>query len=150
MHCVLLGITKLLLSLWFGSEHSRDEFYLGRSVSIIDKHLLEIEPPSCIITCKPHAISKHMKYFKASEYRAFLLYYSLPALAGLLPQKFWDHHALLVIAIYWLLQQSISPCQVEAWQAMVNQYCYQFSCTMSATWQQTYTYWFIFQTVSSY
>ena len=72
-----------------------------------------------------------MKYFKALEYRAFLLYYSLPALAGLLPQKFWDHHALLVIAIYWLLQQSISPRQVEACQAMLNQYCYQFSSLYS-------------------
>ena len=72
-----------------------------------------------------------MKYFKASEYRAFLLYYSLPALAGLFPQKYWDHHALLVIAIYWLLQQSISSHQVEVCQTMLNQYCYQFSSLYS-------------------
>ena len=96
----------------------------------LDQRLLEIQPPSCI-TRKSCSISKHMKYFKASEYRAFLLYYSLPALAGLLPQKYWDHHALLVIAIYWLLQQSISSHQVEVCQMMLNQYCYQFSSLYS-------------------
>ena len=100
MYCMLLGITKLLLSLWFGSEHSREEYYIERSVSIVNQRLLEIQSPSSI-TRKP---SKHTKYFKASEYRAFLLCYSVPALAGLLPQKYWDHHALLVIAVYWLLQ----------------------------------------------
>ena len=130
MHCVLLGITKLLLSLWFGSKHSREEYYIGRSVSTVDRRLLEIQPPSCI-THKPRSISNHMKYFKASEYRAFLLYYSVPALAGLLPQKYWDHHALLVIAVYWLLQQSMSSHQVEVCQAMLNKYCYQFSSLYS-------------------
>ena len=75
MHCVLLGITKLLLSLWFGSKHSREEYYIRRSVSTLDRYSLKIRPSSCI-TCKSRSISRHMKYFKASEYRAFLLYYS--------------------------------------------------------------------------
>ena len=57
MHCVLLDVTKLLLSLWFGLEHSREEYYIGRSVSIVDQRLLEIQPPSCI-TRKPRSISK--------------------------------------------------------------------------------------------
>jgi len=43
MHCVLLGITKLLLSLWFGSEHSKEEFYIERCVRTLDQHLLEIQ-----------------------------------------------------------------------------------------------------------
>jgi len=122
MHCVLIGITKLLMSLWFGSEHSRDPFYIGRSVSTIDKYLLEIQPPSCI-TRKPRAISKHMKYYKESEFKSFLLYYSLPLLTGILPQPYWDHHALLVVAIYTLLQQSVSPHQLDLCQALLTKYC---------------------------
>ncbi|XP_065892467.1 uncharacterized protein [Dysidea avara] len=126
MHCVLLGITKLLLSLWFSSEHSRDQFYIGRSASRVDKRLEEIQPPSCI-TRKPRSISKHMKYFKASEFKSFLLYYSLPLLSGILPQQYWDHHALLVIAIYNLLQHSVSPHQLDLCQTLLTKHCYQFS-----------------------
>ena len=37
MHCVLLGVVKSLLSLWFGSEHHRNVFYIGRSVELVDK-----------------------------------------------------------------------------------------------------------------
>ena len=130
MHCVLLGVTKLLLSLWFNSEHSTKPFYIGRSVTKVDQRLEGIKPPSCI-TRKPRALSKHRKYYKASEYRALLLYYSLPVLSGILPQQYWDHHALLVIAVYTLLQQSISLNQLECCQTMLNQYCFQFSSLYS-------------------
>lgn len=95
-------------------------------MSTIDKHLLEIQPPSCIAH-KPCAISKHMKYCKASEFKSFLLYYSLPLLTGILPQYYWDHHALLVVAICTLLQQPVSPHQLDLCQTLLTKYCYHFS-----------------------
>ena len=95
-------------------------------MSTIDKRLQEIQLPS-YITRKLRAISKHMKYYKESEFRSFLLYYSLPPLSGILPQPYWDHHALLVICIYKLLQQSVFPYQIDLCQTLLTKYCCQFS-----------------------
>ena len=56
MHCALLGVVKLLLSLWIGSENHTKEYYIGRKLNIIDRRLIEIQPPS-IITRKPRVNS---------------------------------------------------------------------------------------------
>lgn len=125
MHCVLLGVVRLLLSLWIGSEHHGKEHYIGRKLNVIDQRLMEINPPS-VITRKPRKLSTHFKYLKASEYRAFLLYYSIPALHGILPQRYWDHYSLLVISIQTLLKQSISDSQLLRCQQMINRFCQQF------------------------
>ena len=69
MHCVLLGVMKLLMSLWFNTMHNHEWYYIGRKVSLVDKRLSEINPPS-IITCRPRG-SEHFKFYKASEYRSF-------------------------------------------------------------------------------
>ena len=126
MHCVLLGVVKLLLSLWFVSERSRNHFYIGRSVALVDKRLKEIKPSSAI-SCNPRAISQHLKYFKASEYFSFLLYYSLPVLTGILPAQYWDHYCILVIAISGLLCKSISEEQITYCHHLLNTFCAQFS-----------------------
>ena len=126
MHCVLLGVMKSLLSLWFGSEHHRSDFYIGRSVELVDKRLKEIKPPLAI-SRNPRAISKHFKYFKASEYRAFLLYYCLPVLTGILPAQYWDYYCLLVVAISALLSESISSNQISYCSQLLNKFCAQFS-----------------------
>ena len=125
MHCLLLGVMKLLMSLWFGTAHNSKRYYIGRKIGLVDKRLTEINPPS-IITRKPHKLSKHFKYFKASEYRSFLLYYSLPVLSDILPQEYWNHYALLVISIHNLLQESISEDQLLCCEQMIKKFCSQF------------------------
>ena len=72
MHCVLLGVVKLLLSLWIRREHHSEGYYIGRKVVLIDKQLEEIKPPF-LITHKPCKLSVHFKHYKASEYRAFYM-----------------------------------------------------------------------------
>ena len=73
MHCTLLGVMKYLLSLWFNSEHSKEDYYIGRYVAVVDQRLQQIKPPS-VISWKPRAISEHLKYYEASELRSLLLY----------------------------------------------------------------------------
>jgi len=46
--------------------------------------------------------------FVASELKAWLLYYSLPSLDGVLPKKFLQHFVLFVEAIFILLGDNIS------------------------------------------
>ena len=97
----------------------------GTGIAFVDKRLLAIKPPSTI-TRRPRKLSEHMKYYKASEYRSFLLYYSLPVLRDVLPEDYWNHYALLVVSIYYLLQQSISEEQLANSEKMLKKFCRQF------------------------
>ena len=107
-----------LLSLWIGSEHHNEQYIIGRKINIVDSQLKAINPPS-VITCKPCKLSMHSKYMKASEYRAFLLYYSLPVLSGILPSQYLSHFSLSVMFIHTLLQQSISDRQILQCEDMI-------------------------------
>lgn len=55
MHGVLLGVTKMLLKLWFASEHSKEMWYCGTKVELADSKLLQIKPP-LNITRTPRSI----------------------------------------------------------------------------------------------
>ena len=51
MHCVLLGVTRMLLALWFGSENHDKMWYCGHQVSLCDDRLTSIRPPNYITRC---------------------------------------------------------------------------------------------------
>ena len=73
MHFILEGITKAFLDCWLTKQFN---FYIGDHEGDINKYLLRIKPPH-EFRRSPRPISKRF-YWKASEYRAWLLYYSLP------------------------------------------------------------------------
>lgn len=101
MHCFLLGITKMILKLWFNSEYSRELWYCGNRVKKADAKLLQIKPPNTI-TRVPRSIQQYRNYWKASEYRAWLLFYSLPVMLNILPNEYLVHHMLLVESVFTL------------------------------------------------
>ena len=123
MHCVLLGVTKMLLKLWFDSKHSKELWYCGDKIEEVDSKFLQIKPPSNI-TRTPRSIEQHRSYWKASEYRAWLLYYSIPVMLFILPTEYLAHHMLLVEAIYLLLQNSIAPEMLEKAEKLIQHYCF--------------------------
>lgn len=123
MHCVLLGVTKMLLKLWFNSEHSKELWYCGNQVEKADSKLLQIKPPTTI-TRVPRSIQQHRSYWKASEYRAWLLFYSLPVMLNILPTEYLAHHMLLVESVFILLQNSITHAMVKKAEAMIKHYCF--------------------------
>jgi len=55
----------------------------------------------------PRPISQACRW-KASEWRSWLLFYSLPLLSGMLPGQYFNHWMHLVSAIYLLLQPKVS------------------------------------------
>lgn len=123
MHCVLLGITKMLLALWTDNSYSAQPWYLGSNViKKLEQRYLEIKPPN-VITRTPRSMLKNLAHFKASELRAFLLYYSLPCLWGLLEEDYFQHLLLLVNAIFLLLQDSIPPSNIERSSSMLVHFC---------------------------
>ncbi|XP_038150334.1 uncharacterized protein LOC119789497 isoform X2 [Cyprinodon tularosa] len=104
-HNVCLGITRQLSTLWFDSSNKDSPWFIGKEINEVDRRLAKIKPP-VEITRTTRSLSER-KFWKASEWRAFLLFYSLPVLKGILPARFWNHLFLLVFGIYTLLQHTI-------------------------------------------
>lgn len=78
---------------------------LEKKIPEIDKHLSKIKP-SNEIHRMPRSIDC-LSFFKASELRAWLLFYSLPVLALYLPPEYTHHLSLLVASFHILLSDCI-------------------------------------------
>lgn len=111
MHAVLEGMTKSLFKYWFDSKYHGKPFYLGRQVKEIDKYLLRVKPPH-EFRRTPRSV-RSSKYWKASEFRAWLLFYSLPIISNFLPPDYVKHLSLLVTPMHILLSTSITSSQLE-------------------------------------
>ncbi|XP_072141938.1 uncharacterized protein, partial [Dermacentor andersoni] len=126
MHCILLGVTRQIADLWFDPSNSQEAFYLGNVcimcvpfsctklpagspslVAKVDARLTTICPPD-LITRLPRSL-RERAFWKATEWRNWLLYYSLPCCLGVLHSRYWSHFALLVEAIFTLLTEELSP-----------------------------------------
>ena len=107
MHGVLLGVTKLMIKLWISSPFSKEDFSLLEYSEVIDQRLLSIKPPN-FITRVPRSISSHFKYWKASELRSWLFFYSLPVLKDIMDDCYYSHFAALFEAINYLCGDNIS------------------------------------------
>ncbi|XP_030231849.1 uncharacterized protein LOC115557858 isoform X3 [Gadus morhua] len=110
-HNVCLGVTRQLSTLWFDTTNSDSPWYIGKEMAEVDRRLVKIKPP-VEITRTPRSLTER-KFWKASECRAFLLFYSLPVLKGILPARFWNHLFLLVFGIYTLLQDTIKTKSIQ-------------------------------------
>ena len=108
MHGVLVGVTKQLRNLWLSPSRYKKPWCIGNKVKAIDKRLKDMKPPDCIQRL-PRELETSRAYFKASELQAWLLYYSVPCLIDILPQKYLEHFASLVEGVYILLGDNITP-----------------------------------------
>ena len=126
MHGVLLGVQKLLLTLWFNSKFSKFPFSISSKVKLIDTRLSQISPTKEIKRL-PRSIEVHLKYWKASELRSFLLFYGLPTLYGILPDNYFSHYMLFVQAINFLLKDSISQSELQETETLLDNFCKSFS-----------------------
>lgn len=106
MHCVLLGVTKQFLDLWFNSKYHESPWYIGTSQKYVDQRLLTIKPPSDIPRV-PRSV-KIAQRWKAAECRSWLLFYSGPVLYKILPAKFLKHWLLLATAVFYFLKDNIT------------------------------------------
>ena len=120
MHCVLEGVTKRLLDTWVSSTFK--PFYLSKQkIQRIDTSLTAQRPPHDFSRA-PRCIQKHRKHWKASEFRNWLLFYSLPLLIGSLPPLYIHHFALLVCSIHILLQPKISQAGLNIAEMMLKDF----------------------------
>ena len=112
LHSVCQGVMRQFSGLWLDSQNHRKPWYIGRQMKDLDRRLLKMQPP-CEVTRYPRSLATR-RFWKASEWRAFLLFYSLIILPGILPQPYLQHLFLLVFSIYTLLQSSVTSAELDA------------------------------------
>lgn len=98
----LLGVTKYMNNLWFDSLHHISPWYIGREVGDVDKRLNSVMLLKSV-TRTPMSLSERA-LCKASEWRNWLLFYSLICVNGILPMIYLRH--FLVEGIGLLLLES--------------------------------------------
>ncbi|XP_072023195.1 uncharacterized protein, partial [Amphiura filiformis] len=130
MHQILLGVTRKLTHFWIDSSFHQEPYSLSKSIKILNERLLSIKPPT-FISRAPTSLSK-LKFWKASEFRSWLFYYSVPVLFGILPTIYFQHHILLVEAIHTLNSQSISPDDIDKCEFLLHHYCALFATLYGA------------------
>ncbi|XP_049516681.1 uncharacterized protein LOC125942543 isoform X1 [Dermacentor silvarum] len=113
MHCVLLGVVRQFTDYWFDSSNNNEAYYIGRprTLELINRRLLSIRPPHHF-TRLPRTLRERC-YWKAHEWRNWLLFYCLPCCRHALPPKYLRHFSLLAEAIFVLLLEELSSDQID-------------------------------------
>lgn len=125
MHCVLLGVTKKLLSLWLDTTNHAQPYYIKKSNQIILSNRLVSLKPISEITRKPRSLFLK-RNFKANEFRSLLLYYLYFALDDMLDTKYVKHFRILSSVIYALLKKNISFETVKRARLQLDEFANQF------------------------
>ncbi|XP_074115442.1 uncharacterized protein LOC141538064 [Cotesia typhae] len=99
-----------------------EDYYVGNpnEVESINTKLLNFKHPTCI-TRSPRKVTER-EMWKATEWRSWLLFYSLICLKGILPQKYLEHLALLVEALRILLSDRISHDELDTADSLILRY----------------------------
>ena len=111
MHSVLEGVYKNLMKMWFDPRFHSEPYSLRRHIGSIEKLISKVKPPK-EVQCLPRSIDQ-LAFFKASEYRAWMLFHALPILSHFLPPEFVHHLSLLVSAMHILLSDEINVKELD-------------------------------------
>lgn len=118
MHSILEGVFKQLMKRWFNPKFHSEPYSLRKHIPQINRLVCNIKPINDIQRL-PRSLDS-MSFFKASEFRAWLLFYSLPVLSEFLPAEYTHHLSLLVEALHLLLSDCIKIEDFDSAQRMLN------------------------------
>ena len=128
MHAVLEGVTKRMLNFCLNGKYRLHRFYLSTVIKDIGKMLLRIRPPH-EFRRTPRPIETTLSRWKASEFRAWLLFYSIPILFEFLHRDYLHHLNLFVKSVHILLGSRISSDDLSAAKEMLTVF-YQTMCDL--------------------
>lgn len=114
-HLVLLGSMKYFMTLWFGTEPSQFKVSAGAKLRVCKGiRKFHSDVPCEFARQKPREL-KVLSYWKATEFRFFLLYLGPILLKGVLDPLKYDHFLMLHLAIRILVSRKhcSDPQQVE-------------------------------------
>ena len=107
-HAALEGVVVSFWKHWTNSDYEGELWYLSRAKRMALNSKLETIVPPAELT-RPRGTLDDIALWKASEIKSFLLYYSLPCLKDLLPDRYWRHWLLLVYSMTVFLREKIIP-----------------------------------------
>lgn len=115
MHTVCLGVVRHFLMLWICVP---GPWCIREYIDEIDNIIMNIRPPTSIGRL-PRGISDACRW-KASEFRSWLLFYSLPIISKHMAFVYSQHWSLFVMSIYLLLKEEISPTDIDMAETMLK------------------------------
>ena len=135
MHCICLGIVKTRFQSMVTEKGST--FYVGDQTRTLNDRLSSIKPPGRKIGRLPRETSE-LQHWKATEFKNWLIHYSLVVLHGILDHRYFLHWSLLVSSIGILTKDHISPGDLTLADEMLKDFCLlypifygAYSCSMN-------------------
>ena len=98
---------------------NESRFYVGDQTRLINDRLSAIKPPGSKIGRLPRDIQN----WKATEFKNWLIHYSLVVLHGILDHAYFLHWSLLVSSIGILTKDYISPSELTLADDMLKDFC---------------------------
>lgn len=122
MHLIPLGIVRRMLELWLSNPG--EEYYIGTptQIEIFDSLISKIKAPNLIK--KDPVLLSMRRVMKSKELENWFLYYSVPVLKGFLPRKYFNHYKLLVEGVHILLQDEVTPDEINQSELLLLEYVY--------------------------
>ena len=114
-----------MTTLWTATKFSRQDWYIGKNSSVINKRLYEIQPPYEITRTHAEESINKLSSWKASIYRSFFLYY-FPILEDLLPAVYFDHYCQFVYGMNLLLREQVSVEDVRKGEVLFCNFIQEF------------------------
>lgn len=129
MHNILLGCTKFHLELMLQPVRKKmwimnKDTGMDHLIACIDSRINQVQSCASIIRGIRHL--KDRKNWRASEYRAWLVFYSIIMMKGLLKPKYLAHWSLLSKCTYILLKKTVTMTEVDEVQTLLLTYSYFF------------------------
>jgi hypothetical protein len=132
MHCILLGVVKTLLKLWFSSKYKDYTFYVDtRRKKIVDERFKNLKTYfEC--TRKSSTLTHHFTTWKANELFNFLFYYSKSCLcAPVLEPEYFQHFMLLQSAMEIVCSKSFTFADLQVCTEKLNLFVQMFETLYS-------------------
>lgn len=118
MHAVCLGVIRYFLLLWLTSS-SKLGWSIKCKIDILNVRMKAVKPPYEISRC-PRTVD-NISFWKASEFRAFALYY-FSLLDSILPEPYYSHFCSLCYCLFVLLQESVPKSSVVKVNYLLQQF----------------------------
>ena len=121
MHCAFEGCVKRLGELWFDSKFSNKRFSISDLVAVVDYRLCSIKPPHYVAR-RPRSIKQHFSHWKASEFKNWGLYFTLPVLQDVLYDEYLEHYKLFLLGIYMFCQEKVTDDMINLGEKCLNEF----------------------------
>ncbi|KAE8738450.1 hypothetical protein FOCC_FOCC016073 [Frankliniella occidentalis] len=126
LHTIYLGVEKKMLTLWFDSKHSSEDFSIRKFLPLVDRRLSQIKLPNFVQRNVSAIGGNEVVHWKGNQYFIFMMILSLVVLEDILPDKYLESYADLVVAVNKLTSASIVRSDLAACDKMIIRFIKEF------------------------